>query len=85
MSERELFRHVALHFGMGATLGALFMMSLLVLNVQSVSDVVLRSTSPITATIILVTGASMYFAFGAAITGFYFMIMDEDYPKGGHR
>ncbi|QWG20268.1 hypothetical protein KMZ68_10760 [Bradyrhizobium sediminis] len=63
MSERELFRRVALHFGMGATLGALFIMSLLVLNVQSISHVVLRSTSPITATIILVTGASMYFAF----------------------
>jgi hypothetical protein len=85
MSERELFRHVALDFGMGAALGALFMASLLALNVQSISDIVLRSTSPITAMIILVIGASVYFAFGAAITGFHFVIMDENYPRGGRR
>jgi uncharacterized membrane protein YccC len=83
MSERELFRHVALHFVMGATLGALFMAALLVLNIHSISDVVLHGTNPIVAIIILVTGASVYFAFGAAITGFHFVIMDEDHPDGG--
>ena len=64
---------------MGAALGALFIASLLVLNVQNISDVVLRSTSPIVATVILVVGSSVYFAFGAAITGFHFLIMDEDH------
>jgi hypothetical protein len=78
MSERQLFRQVALHFAMGAALGALFIASLLVLNVQNMSDIVLRSTSPLLATVILVTGGAVYFAFGAAITGFHFLIMDED-------
>ncbi len=77
MSERELFRQVALHFAMGAGLGALFIASLLVLNVQNIMNVVWGSPSPAVATAILVTGASVYFAFGAAITGFHFMIMGE--------
>jgi uncharacterized membrane protein YccC len=85
MSERELFRRVALHFVMGATLGALLVVALLALNIHSISDVVLGGTNPIAATAILVTGASMYFAFGAAITGFHFVIMDDDHPRGAGR
>ncbi len=82
MSERELFRQVALHFAMGAALGALFIASLLVLNVQNIMNVVWGSPSPAVATAILVTGASVYFAFGAAITGFHFMITGEHPPRG---
>ena len=40
-----MFHRVAAHFMMGAALGALFMVGLLVLNVHAISDVVLRSTS----------------------------------------
>ncbi|MES2196392.1 MAG: hypothetical protein V4517_18380 [Pseudomonadota bacterium] len=85
MSERQLFRQVALHFAMGAMLGALFIASLLVLNVQNLADIVLRSTAPILATVILLTGGSVYFGFGAAITGFHFLIMDHDHSTGGPR
>jgi len=85
MSERELFRHVALQFMMGAVLGALFMTALLVLNIQSLSDLVLHSTNPIAVSLILLCGASGYFAFGAAITGFHFVIMDGADPIGGRR
>jgi hypothetical protein len=85
MSERELFRQVACHFAMGAALGALFIASLLVLNVQNILDVVRSSTSPIVVTVILVTGASVYFAFGAAITGFHFLIVDDDHSTGDLR
>ena len=82
MSERDLFHRVAVHFVMGAALGALFMAALLVLNVQAISDVVLRSTSPVVATIILVSGVCVYFAFGAAITGFHFLLAEEDDRRG---
>ena len=85
MSDRDLFRHVALHFLMGAILGTLLVTLLLVLNVRSVSDIVLRSTNPIANIFILVAGASLYFAFGAAITGLHFLIVDENHPTGGHR
>jgi hypothetical protein len=84
MSERELFQRLAFHFGMGAAIGALFMTTLLVLNIQNLSHVVLRSPSPVVATLILVIGGSLYFAFNAAITGFNF-ILDEDYPDRGRR
>ena len=84
MSERELLQRVAFHFAMGAAIGALFMTTLLVLNIQNLSYVVLRGASPVVATLILVIGGSVYFAFGAAITGFQF-IMDEDYPRSGRR
>jgi hypothetical protein len=39
----------------------------LVLDVQNMTEVVLRSPSPAAATAILVRGAAIYFAFGAVI------------------
>jgi hypothetical protein len=78
MSDRELFRNVALNFLMGATLGALFITLLLALNVQNIAQMVLHGTTPVAATVILLIGASVYFAFAAAITGFHFVIMDEN-------
>jgi hypothetical protein len=62
---------------MGAVLGALFVALLLGLNVHPISHTLQHSASPIAVDIILVVGTSMYFAFGAAITGFHFKIMEE--------
>lgn len=62
---------------MGAALGAIFTAALLALNALHLLEDVLRSGTPATTFIILVCSASSYFAFGAAITGFHFAIMDE--------
>jgi len=62
---------------MGAALGALFIISLLVMNVQNISQMLQHSTSPAEVTVILIIGASMYFGFGAAVTGFQLAIVDE--------
>jgi len=85
MNERELFRQVALNFAMGAALGAVFVTSLLVLNVQNIADVILRSASPAITMVILVIGGSVYFAFGAAITGFQFVFMEENRSRDDRR
>ena len=85
MNGRELFRLVALHFAIGAILGALFMTALLVLHIHRISDVVLYSTNSIVTTAILVIGAAWYFAFGAAITGFHFVVTAESQQRDGHR
>jgi hypothetical protein len=56
------------------TLGVLFMTLLLVLNIEDLSEIVARSASPIATTVILFAGT--YFAFGAAITGFHFVVVE---------
>lgn len=76
-TDRELFRNLVLNVVMGATLGAVFIVSLLALDVHDISHMLQHSTSPVAVTIVLITGTSIYFAFGAAITGFHFAIMDE--------
>jgi hypothetical protein len=83
MSDRELFRAVVPHFAIGAILGAIFMALLLVIQVNRFSDVVLNSSNPIVVTSILMIGAALYFAFGAAITGFHFVITAD--PRRGDR
>jgi hypothetical protein len=85
MSDRELFRNVALNFLMGATLGALLVALLLALNVQNIAQMVLHDTTPVAVTVILLIGASVYFALGAAITGFHFVIMDENNKSDSRR
>ena len=79
LTDREVFKILLLNVVMGAALGALFIMSLLFLNVHDIADMLQHSTSPVAVSLILISGASMYFAFGAAITGFHFAIMDESY------
>jgi hypothetical protein len=61
-ADRELLKNAVLNVVMGAALGALFMASLLVLNVHDISHMLRHSTSPAAVTIILIAGASTYFA-----------------------
>jgi len=84
-ADRELLKNAVLNVVMGAALGALFMASLLVLNVHDISHMLRHSTSPATVTIILIAGASTYFAFGAALTGIHFAIMGGSHQDRGHR
>jgi hypothetical protein len=81
MSDLQLFRQVMRHFAMGSSIGPIFAAALLALNSQHVLDVVLNSSAPTTSLIIMVIGVSAYFGFGAAITGFVFIVMAEDSRK----
>jgi hypothetical protein len=76
-SDRDIFRNLVLNAAMGSALGAGFALLLLALNVHDISDMLQHNTSPVTVCVILVAGTSMHFAFGAALTGFHFAIMDE--------
>jgi hypothetical protein len=75
MSDRQLFEHVARQFVLGALLGALFTVALLALNDHHLLEIILASGSPTTILVILFLGVSANFAFGMAITGFHFVIM----------
>ena len=77
MSDRQLFRYVALQFAMGAALGLVFAIVLLTLNLQQVRDLVLNNPAPATNLVILTLGCCAYFAFGAAITGFHFLVASD--------
>jgi hypothetical protein len=81
MNDRQLMREVARHLLMGASLGAVFAVLLLVLNAQHLLDAILHSSAPAMALAIFVFGIVMHFAFGAAITGFHFVIMDDKFDR----
>jgi hypothetical protein len=84
MSDRQLLRKLLFHFAIGAALGGIFSAALLILNIQHLWDVIQGSVAPRTTMIILIGGCCSYFAFGATITGFHFVLADSD-PKGRSR
>ena len=79
MSDRQLFQQVLRHFAMGSSIGPVFAAALFALNAREIVDVVLNSSAP--TLVILVLGFSSYFGFGAAITGFVFIVMNRDPRK----
>jgi hypothetical protein len=79
MSDRQLFQQVLRHFAMGSSIGPVFAAALFALNAREIFDVVLNSSAP--TLVILVLGFSSYFGFGAAITGFVFIVMNRDPRK----
>jgi hypothetical protein len=50
------------------------------LNIARACDLVLGSATPLMTAIVIVGGSCVYFAFGAAVTGFHFIFMDA--PAG---
>ena len=64
---------------MGSSIGPVFAAALFALNAREIVDVVLNSSAP--TLVILVLGFSSYFGFGAAITGFVFIVMNRDPRK----
>jgi uncharacterized membrane protein YccC len=78
MNDRQLFRKLLVHFAIGAIVGGIFSGVILILNIHHVLDMVQTSVAPKTTMIILVGGCCTYFAFGATITGFHFVLMDND-------
>jgi nitrate reductase gamma subunit len=82
MSDQQLFQQVLRHFAMGSSIGLIFSAALFALNARrEIVDIVLNSSAPTTTLIILLFGISSCFGFGAAITGFVFIVMDEDSRK----
>lgn len=80
MTDRQLFQKLLFHSAIGAGLGGLFSSALL-LNIQHAFDLVQSSEAPVMTMIVLIAGCCVYFAFGATITGFYF-ILTENEPDG---
>jgi hypothetical protein len=76
MNDRRLFQELALHALMGAALGAILAIMLLVVDAQHLQQIILRGTAPTLTLIVFVSFISMYFAFGAGITGLHFVIME---------
>jgi hypothetical protein len=77
MNDRKLLQAVALQLMMGAALGAIFAVLLLAVDAQHLLHVILHGTAPTQTLIVFVSFISMYFGFGAAITGFHFVIMED--------
>jgi len=80
ISDRKLFGELALHLLMGAAMGAILAVLLLAVDAQHLLRIIRHGSAPNATLIVFVAFISMYFAFGAAITGFHFVIM-EDKPE----
>ena len=81
MNDRKLLQEVAFHLMMGAALGAIFAILLLAFDAQHLLHVILHGTAPTPTLIVFVSFLSMYFGFGAAITGFHFVISDDNFDR----
>jgi len=79
MNDRKLLQAVALQLMMGASLGAIFALLLLTVDAQHLLHVILHGSAPTQTLIVFVSFISMYFGFGAAITGFHFVISENNF------
>ena len=77
MNDRKLLQELAFHVLMGAALGAILAVMLLVVDAQHLLQIILAGTAPTLTLIVFVSFISMYFAFGAGITGLHFAIMED--------
>jgi uncharacterized integral membrane protein len=84
-SDLRLLRAVAGQFLMGAIMGALFVGAIMLVNVEIVAAIINGSAFPIATTAVIFAGPMLYFAFGAGITGFLFLVSDgiPDEPDRG--
>ena len=84
-SDIRLLRAMAGQFLMGAIMGALFVGAIMLVNVEIVAAIIDGSAFPIATTAVIFAGPMLYFAFGAGITGFLFLVSDDvsDEPDRG--
>jgi hypothetical protein len=75
-SDHRLLRAVAAQFLMGGIMGALFVGAILLTDIFNVGATIAASPFPMTTLVIICVGPVLYFAFGAAITGFLFLVAD---------
>jgi hypothetical protein len=75
-SDYRLLRAVAAQSGMGAILGALFFGVMLFADMFGIRTAIFGAEFPLTTLLIFGVVVASHFAFGAAITGFLFLISD---------
>jgi hypothetical protein len=75
-ADYRLLRGVAGQFVMGAVLGALFVGVIILADMQGVGAAIAAANFPLATLAIFCVGPVLYFAFGAAITGFLFLVSD---------
>ena len=75
-SDRALFTRILCQFLVGGGLGVLLSVALLAANAHQLFDLISNSPSPYVLLCIFVCGLSMYIGFGAAITGFLFVLAE---------
>jgi hypothetical protein len=75
-SDYRLLRGVAVQFLMGGIMGALFVGVILLTDIGDVGEAIVDAGLPTATLVILCIGPVLYFAFGAAITGFLFLVSD---------
>ena len=76
MTDRQMFRNLWPHAAIGAALGAVFAGIFLMTNARHSLDLIENSVAPQTTLIILIGASCAYLAFGATITGLYFVLME---------
>jgi hypothetical protein len=74
-SDIRLLRGVAAQFLMGGVMGALFAGVILLANLWRIA-LIADTQFPLATLIIFCAGSVLYFAFGAGITGFLFLVSD---------
>src|SRR5947209_2410192 len=79
MTDRWMVRQLARQAVMGAALGTILALVLLVSNCQHLLDAVMASPAPLTVSVIFVAGLSIYLAFGATVTGFLLILQEGDF------
>lgn len=75
-TDLHLLRAVAGQFLMGAMIGALFIGVLVISDARGIATMAAATTYPEITMAIISAGSILYFAFGAAITGFIFLVSD---------
>jgi hypothetical protein len=80
MTDRWLARQLARHALMGGALGMILALMLLASNCQHLRDMITGSPAPLVQLGVFIGGLSTYLAFGATLTGFLFILQEED-PK----
>lgn len=73
----SLYANLASHLAMGACLGAMFALTLIVSNTANIFDMMTRAPSPQGTVAIFVGATSLFFAVGATITGFIFIQVEK--------
>lgn len=71
-----MLRAVAAQFAMGATMGALLVGVVVLTDAGGVGAAIAGTAFPGTTLAIVCIAPVLYFAFGAAITGFLFLVSD---------
>lgn len=69
---------LAAHLAMGGLLGTALAVSLVIMNVRNILELIAHSSAPWLTGIVFVSIFSLFCAVGATLTGFIFILAEED-------